>query len=324
MRGATHSFRGIINRAEISIHAPHAGCDSFLVRSLPTCYNISIHAPHAGCDAMAYYDIIYVSRFQSTHPMRGATEEDVLFVKTIRFQSTHPMRGATRADHSKTRNRCISIHAPHAGCDGAWSAGLSCLNAFQSTHPMRGATFHNILCAVDNANFNPRTPCGVRPVRRRSCRTANDFNPRTPCGVRRGNVLFGYRVGKDISIHAPHAGCDGKLACFLCQLHQFQSTHPMRGATSTGNLHTILRGISIHAPHAGCDSFGSFPYSCPTYFNPRTPCGVRHSPSESFIFKKLFQSTHPMRGATERKVPEEVGEYISIHAPHAGCDKKGV
>ena len=39
------------------------------------------------------------------------------------------------------------------------------------------------------------------------------------------------------------------------------------------------------------------------------------------LIGKIFQSTHPMRGAT----PHRAGAYgsilvISIHAPHAGCD----
>ena len=33
-------------------------------------------------------------------------------------------------------------------------------------------------------------------------------------------------------------------------------------------------------------------------FNPRTPCGVRHAASHAVADKFLFQSTHPMRGAT--------------------------
>ena len=39
------------------------------------------------------------------------------------------------------------------------------MQKFQSTHPMRGATFCFLLIRRCSYNFNPRTPCGVRPPR---------------------------------------------------------------------------------------------------------------------------------------------------------------
>ncbi len=104
--------------------------------------------------------------------------------------------------------------------------------------------------------------------------------------------------------------------------------------------------ISIHAPHAGCDRGIGRLAAAIRYFNPRTPCGVRHSsgiPTDdaSTVFQsthpmrgatnasisgttcvRIFQSTHPMRGATMRHRKSTKKDYISIHAPHAGCDSK--
>ena len=60
----------------------------------------------------------------------------------------------------------------------------------------------------------------------------------------------------------------------------------------------ILRVISIHAPHAGCD----YDY---------------HVAAKNY---DLFQSTHPMRGATPDTGRIHQGIRISIHAPHEGCD----
>ena len=101
------------------------------------------------------------------------------------------------------------------------------------------------------------------------------FNPRTPCGVRLAHVIF-----------------------ILAVMPEFQSTHPVWGATKAFyNLKTAWR-ISIHAPRVGCDSGHRHPQWChrrfqsthpvwgatpwKTYkgpkrlnFNPRTPCGVR-------------------------------------------------
>ena len=57
-------------------------------------------------------------------------------------------------------------------------------------------------------------------------------------------------------------------------------------------------GISIHAPRAGSDDVN---YNRATYF-------------------MEFQSTLPVRGATEKAKREENPDYISIHAPRAGSD----
>jgi len=140
------------------------------------------------------------------------------------------MRGATSGTYLKYKLRTgISIHAPHAGCD-PWSGRL-----YQ-------ARWH----------FNPRTPCGVRPVA-----PAVD------------NVL------NLISIHAPHAGCDSSSCWILSIEALFQSTHPMRGATVIIQSYGKKRIISIHAPHAGCDLLTARRPYPEIDFNPRTPCGVR-------------------------------------------------
>ena len=102
---------------------------------------------------------------------------------------------------------------------------------------------------------------------------------------------------------------------------EFQSTHPVRGATQThrrvyphrpyfnprtpcgvrhaafANLGAVFL-ISIHAPRTGCDYRSLCFCALLPYFNPRTPCGVR---------RRI--------GITQRICP-----IISIHAPRAGCD----
>ena len=60
--------------------------------------------------------------------------------------------------------------------------------------------------------------------------------------------------------------------------------------------------------------------ACTGNFNPRTPCGVRPVPESTSGSASLFQSTHPLRGATSRSPPPRWGSGISIHAPLAGCD----
>ena len=56
------------------------------------------------------------------------------------------------------------------------------------------------------------------------------------------------------------------------------------------------------------------------YFNPRTPCGVRPTPRLRPRRGSTFQSTRPMRGATDDGAFLRAQNGISIHAPHAGRD----
>ena len=58
----------------------------------------------------------------------------------------------------------ISIHAPLAGCDFINHNGEFIAHLFQSTHPLRGATLSPSPRAYGGLYFNPRTPCGVRPM----------------------------------------------------------------------------------------------------------------------------------------------------------------
>ena len=56
-----------------SIYAPLAGCDDGTFTDKVFSGNISIHAPLAGCDGKSRGLTPDTRRFQSTHPLRGAT-----------------------------------------------------------------------------------------------------------------------------------------------------------------------------------------------------------------------------------------------------------
>ena len=51
--------------------------------------------------------------------------------------------------------------------------------------------------------------------------------------------------------------------------------------------------------------------------------GVTMSADQSNRLFDLFQSTLPMRGVTESRVPDLEQMLISIHTPHAGSDHQG-
>ena len=194
-----------------------------------------------------------------------------------RFQSTHPLRGATGYMVYQKFAKEISIHAPLAGCD-------SC------SYP------HNMVCQY----FNPRTPCGVRP-----------------------DMSLYSLLPESISIHAPLAGCDAPESCksSTCRI----SIHaplagcdllpPIKRSRFSISIHAPLAGcdfvqrrasssvnvISIHAPLAGCDGSATpSMYHCKviSIHAPLAGCDGPFSPTH--VTPPIFQSTHPLRGATAK------------------------
>ena len=133
------------DRKFISIHAPLAGCDDRHQVNQSANVIISIHAPLAGCD-------------QTTKDTDSPADQ---------FQSTHPLRGATEKSAHRSNSSLISIHAPLAGCDHNTASLFFIGQRFQSTHPLRGATakMHKIFCAFcDNRQFYRVSPSGVPSV----------------------------------------------------------------------------------------------------------------------------------------------------------------
>ena len=150
-----------------------------------------------------------------------------------------------------------------------------------------------------------------------------------------------------ISIHAPLAGCDLSLYLSSGLLPSFQSTHPLRGATSvTRVVPPVGRNFNPRTPcgvrqlvHASLGQAVDFNPRTPcgvrlyrshgrnrdVYFNPRTPCGVRPDvflrPGDG---DKHFNPRTPcgVRQVTMSKKANLT--EISIHAPLAGCDQGAV
>ena len=143
------------------------------------------------------------------------------------------MRGATSGYFPLCIAAHISIHAPHAGRDLQYIAESLPADKFQSTRPMRGATVIEGLGvdAVDisihaphagrdsrgltaprpiRTYFNPRAPCGARPVTHDMTAEAVNISIHAPHAGRDGMNPHVIRADVPISIHAPHAGRDSK------------------------------------------------------------------------------------------------------------------
>ena len=214
-------------------------------------------------------------------------------VINYRFQSTHPARGATGQQEDYHLDQQVSIHAPREGCDVSVKAvGLPAL-VFQSTHPARGATYPPVWMPIIRCSFNPRTPRGVRPLKR---------------GI-------DLKWGKFQSTH-PARGATVSWVCGGYGWTEFQSTHPARGATACpskigrpdcGFNPRTPRGVrlaafvlidrppdvSIHAPREGCDLTALLCGTRKCGFNPRTPRGVRRSPQPQDSGGRSFNPRTP-------------------------------
>ena len=172
---------------------------------------------------------------------------------------------------------------------------------FQSTHPLRGATLtiQNGVLSADISIHAPLAGCDTYFL----CRTD---------------------IHSLISIHAPLAGCDWRWRCGACCITAFQSTHPLRGATSCWPWCLETMSISIHAPLAGCDAPAAQLHGLIgiSIHAPLAGCDSIGLCALFAIYQ--FQSTHPLRGATQRVAGLHQHACISIHAPLAGCDSKNV
>ena len=116
LRGATGNGRDDMRVGIISIHAPLAGCDHAGSKrhGLRVDFNPRTPCGVRRCGSSASQPIF---RFQSTHPLRGATVtagETVMFL----WISIHaPLAGCDLACSHLLNIDPISIHAPLAGCD---------------------------------------------------------------------------------------------------------------------------------------------------------------------------------------------------------------
>ena len=126
------------------------------------------------------------------------------------------------------------------------------------------------------SSFNSRTPCGVRHYFTSELIEAQKFQFTHP--VRGATFIKSVDAVVDIvSIHAPRAGCDNK-ELYYAKVEDDVSIHAPR-AGCDHRLHghgRDLASVSIHAPRAGCDIL---------------------MPLDS-ICDRMFQFTHPVRGAT--------------------------
>ena len=171
-------------------------------------------------------------------------------------------------------------------------------------------------------DFNPRSPCGERPLLPALYEEHNPFQSTLPVRGATCQAALHNDSDRIISIHAPRAGSDCATSATTNGTRNFNPRSPcgerrlrdyksgdnpehFNPRSPCGERRHIVRNIELNWD-----------------FNPRSPCGERLT--SGFHVRRswtAFQSTLPVRGAT-------VGTYmciivplfISIHAPRAGSD----
>ena len=171
---------------------------------------ISIHAPREGSDMLKKATSSPPGLFQSTLPVRGATHKHGQLQQGHVISIHAPREGSDMPKLGTLGGFRISIHAPREGSDGAACANGNNSQAFQSTLPVRGAP-------------------GVRSSYMQRGSAISIPAPRVGCDAA---TLRTYANGVAISIHAPREGSDVFWSGAMASTSQFQSTLPVRGATS--------------------------------------------------------------------------------------------
>ena len=167
-----------------------------------------------------------------------------------------------RQQHARRDARCFHFN-PRSPCGErrVWSLPSGYAAQFQSTLPMRGATPDGVPLIVSRSYFNPRSPCGERRWQALLMPSCVHFNPRSPCGERRSPIAC---MSASAAYFNPRSPCGERLGTFISSIaanmdfnprspcgerhhphylhifiHIFQSTLPMRGATTAGNDITV-------------------------------------------------------------------------------------
>ena len=218
---------------------------------------------------------------------------------------------------------------------------------FQSTLPVWGATAWTPWHSCELSYFNPRSPCGERPVRvimssmihmhfnpRSPCgerlkpsvaKPWNwDFNPRSPCGERRPPEFYSPWCHN----FNPRSPCGERLSdeAAAVSTSLFQSTLPVWGATVSSYQYSRLPPtFQSTLPVWGATTFAQR-LPLPHFdFNPRSPCGERRAGQSNPVYPTGdFNPRSPCGERPGRRRSSILTEAISIHAPRVGSDLRTI
>ena len=199
----------------------------------------------------------------------------------------------------------FSIHTPHAGSDGNSRSVQSGACPFSIHTPHAGSDTETLDFRRERVLFQSTLPM-------------------------RGATFFQAYIHPVLCFQStlPMRGAT-IMTILVFGTTYFQSTLPMRGATIQGlHIPQEYLDFSIHTPHAGSDCHRYHQTSCQSFFNPHSPCGERRKPEVDLYPAQIFQSTLPMRGATNTfTAANTIAGFFNPHSPcgerHAGRQISG-
>ena len=181
--------------------------------------------------------------------MRGATVHHRSKQRLHTFQSTRPVRGATLKAVSADVLQSISIHAPRAGRD---AVGL-CTDChhfpFQSTRPVRGAT-HCKGSKRKRQSISIHAPRAGRDAFHVACWLRCHISIHAPRAGRDSSIGLSAMDSLHFNPRAP-CGARQRMYGWLWDAYIFQSTRPVRGATASGEVCTVIDKFQSTRPVRG-------------------------------------------------------------------------
>ena len=238
-----------------------------------------------------------------------------------RFQSTLSLRRATRVHHGLLPGGDISIHALLAESDVANPCVLSSYLTISIHALLAESDRFRYTAKTDSYDFNPRSPCGERPVD--LCIVPEVHGFQSTLSLRRATyrswVISGPSTQFQSTLSLRRATAGLAFGHFIVPI----SIHALL-AESDLEPHKIIDDelvISIHALLAESDKGGSL--ACKTDPRFQSTLSLRRATGFFFLFRFLrrrFQSTLSLRRATLGTVPTPFKPVISIHALLAESD----
>ena len=210
LRGATVVLCAIPVTVAISIHAPLAGCDHRRKRPHFPARDFNPRTP-CGVRLLSALICAPLNLISIHAPLAGCDLMPPYNRYSPRDISIHaPLVGCDSGGFRLPFRIIISIHAPLAGCDCRFTLG-SCRSSISIHAPLAG-------CDAEWAGFTTVGQC------------ISIHAPLAGCD-RDADAVQDQQ--ERISIHAPLAGCDPVIALSQLSRPEFQSTHPLRGATAS-------------------------------------------------------------------------------------------
>ena len=125
-----------------------------------------------------------------------------------------------------------------------------------------------------------------------------------------------------VSIHAPREGCDWQYPIPRRQGGGFNSRTPGGVRQGRGYLFRVYALVSIHAPREGCDLYRVLCVSLTRVFQFTHPGRGATPPPPPSTASSKFQFTHPGRGATQH-VLSVLSSLLSFNSRTPGGVRRG-